>query len=77
MVQNCRGRKGFFGPGSTLNPSYLLVSLCDIDYAYDTLLGASWSETVFFYWRINSHEAVRGSLTEWVFRECAINYSMN
>ena len=27
MVQNCRGRKGFFGPGSTLNPSYLLVSL--------------------------------------------------
>ena len=26
MVQNCKGRKGFFGPGSTLNPSYLLVS---------------------------------------------------
>jgi len=26
MVRNCKGRKGFFGPGSTLNPSYLLVS---------------------------------------------------
>ena len=27
MIRNCKGRKGFFGPGSTLNPSYLLVRL--------------------------------------------------
>ena len=60
MVRNCKGRKGFFGPGSTLNPSYLLVSLfgyivvgdgCWIQFVLVTSLRCLWT-----IWDVGYHK---------------------